>query len=68
MARRLSLLLVAALMVAACGGSTSPTSVSTAEPTPTSQEEGPVVLDSGNFTQLVLESTRPCLVEFQMPT
>ncbi len=71
MTRGLGLAFVAALLVAGCGGSSSPTGapIPSATPSPTpSPRAGPLVLESGNFATLVLASERPCLVEFHRPT
>ncbi len=58
-----------AVLVSSCGGGGSPASPGpTPTPTPTPAGVAPVVLEAGNFETLVLGATRPCLVEFQLPT
>jgi len=65
--RRAALAILAILIGAGCGSSTtSPSPATTPGPTPAGA--APVVLDAGNFDTLVLGSTGPCLVEFQLPT
>ncbi len=65
---RATLAVLAVLVSARCGRGGSPASPSPA-PTPTPPGgAAPVVLDGSNFDALVLASTRPCLVEFQLPT
>jgi len=65
--RGAALAILAVLLCAGCGGSaTGPSPAAT--PTPTPAAGTPVVLDPGNFDTLVLSSTRPVLVEFQLPT
>ena len=58
---------VLAAFAAACGGGSSPTSVP-ADDTSTGDASAIVQLHASNFDALVLSSTRPCLVEFHLPT
>jgi hypothetical protein len=56
---------LAAVVMAACaGGSTAPTSDTTAVGDPAKL----VQLDAGNFEALVLATARPAVVEFHSPT
>lgn len=64
--KRLGVAVLAAL-AAACGGGSSPTSVP-AQDTSAGDTSAIVQLQASNFDALVLGSTRPCLVEFHLPT
>jgi hypothetical protein len=59
--RRLGVAVLAAF-AAACSGGSSPTSV------PADDTSSIVQLHASNFDALVLGATRPCLVEFHLPT
>jgi hypothetical protein len=58
---------VFAAFAAACGGGSSPTSVPAGD-TGTGDTSAIVQLHASNFDALVLGATRPCLVEFHLPT
>ncbi len=67
--RRRVLVVAGLVVLASCGGGSSPTTPTpTPAPTPTPIPSAIVVLDSTNFDALVLGAAKPVLVEFHLPT